>query len=90
MVDRKQIPLYPGALVLLGPLPKQGGGSVSRTTVPVDVMDENLSRCIVTLRFPYNPLFRLRVEEVLDFVYKKRPTLQYEKITVLVGKIPQL
>ncbi len=89
MVDRKQIPLYPGAVVLLGTLPN-GGRRVSRTTVPVDVMDRNLSRCIVTLEFPFNPIYRLRLEEILDFVYKKRPTLRHEMIAVLVGKIPEL
>ena len=32
------------------------------------------------MEMPYNSLFTPRIEEILDYIYSKRPTLRYRKI----------
>ncbi len=49
-----------------------------------DVMDVQTERFICTLSMPYCPLFPVTNKQVLDFVYKKRPTLKYRKIRILL------
>jgi hypothetical protein len=39
---------------------------------------------VKTLEYEYNPLFKLDLKDVEDFVLKKLPTLKYYKDVVLV------
>lgn len=36
-------------------------------------------RFVRTLRMPYNPLFKIRPEDIEKFVFEKLPTLKYAK-----------
>ena len=45
--------------------------------VQFDVMADGYYQC--TLRYPHCPLFRLDPKELLDYAYRKRPTLKYRK-----------
>lgn len=31
------------------------------------------------LKYPHSPLFKLDIEDMVRFIYEKRPTLKYEK-----------
>ena len=52
--------------------------------VNIDVMTNNGDRFYRTVRYDYNPLFRMDMKEVEDYVYRKCPTLKGEKGVVLV------
>ena len=45
--------------------------------IKFDVM--NNGRFVCTLRMPYCPLFKLRLEDVMKYALQKRPTLRYER-----------
>ena len=47
-----------------------------------DVADALTDRYIATMKMPYNPLLKLDLQEIVDFVYTKRPTLKYRKIII--------
>ena len=58
-----------------------------RTTPPTkvltfDIADARTDRFIATMHMPYNPLFKLSLQQLLDFIYSKRPTLRYRKIVI--------
>lgn len=36
-------------------------------------------RFVCTLRYPFCPLFKVRMEELMDYALQKRPTLKYQK-----------
>ena len=52
--------------------------------VNVDVMTHGGERFYRTVRYEHNPLFRMDMKEVEDYVYRKCPTLKGEKGVVLV------
>lgn len=52
--------------------------------VNIDVMTHGGERFYRTVRYDYNPLFRMDMKEVEDYVYRKCPTLKGEKGVVLV------
>ncbi len=54
-----------------------------KKNIPIDVMNADTDMFICTLKFPYNPLFKLKESELMDFVFEKRPTLRYGNIRVL-------
>ena len=57
--------------------------TVSRQDVlTFDVADAETDRFICSMSIPYNPLFRLRLTEILEHLYSKRPTLKYRKIII--------
>ena len=47
-----------------------------------DVADALTDKFICTMRMPINPLFKLNIQHVLDYIYSKRPTLRYRKIVI--------
>lgn len=47
-----------------------------------DVVDAVTDRFITTMRMPVDPLFKLNLQEILNFIYSKRPTLRYQKIII--------
>lgn len=47
-----------------------------------DVADAVTDDFICTLRMPFCPLFKLEMQDILAFVYMKRPTLRYRKIVI--------
>lgn len=47
-----------------------------------DVADRNTDRFICTMRMPINPLFKITITDILNFVYQKRPSLKNRKITI--------
>jgi len=51
-----------------------------------DVADAKTDRFICTMKMPFNPLFKLTVQQVIDFVFQKRPSLRFRKIVI---EIPQ-
>lgn len=52
-----------------------------------DVADAESDRFICTMRMPYNPLFRIKLEDIADFIYQKRPTLKYKKIAIEIKTV---
>lgn len=55
------------------------GESVQERTKATHVLKFDVmlgDRYVCTLRYPYNPLFILRENELSDFVISKRPTLK--------------
>ena len=55
---------------------KVGG---ARKFLSFDVMKNGGEDFVCTMKMPYNPLFKLKLQEVLDYILSKRPTLKYEK-----------
>lgn len=51
-----------------------------------DVADAKTDRFICTMKMPFNPLFKLTVQQVIDFVFQKRPSLINREIVI---EIPQ-
>lgn len=51
-----------------------------------DVADAKTDRFICTMKMPFNPLFKLTVQQVIDFVFQKRPSLRNREIVI---EIPQ-
>ena len=51
-----------------------------------DVADAKTDRFICTMKMPFNPLFKLKVQQVIDFVFQKRPSLRNREIVI---EIPQ-
>lgn len=47
-----------------------------------DVADAITDRFICTMRMPVNPLFKLTLQQVLDFVFQQRPSLKRRKIVI--------
>jgi len=47
--------------------------------IKIDVMTNKGTRFYRTLRYEYNPLFKIKYEELLKWVQKKCPLLKYEK-----------
>lgn len=47
-----------------------------------DVADAVTDRFICTMKMPVNPLFKVTLQQVLDYVYSKRPTLRYQDIII--------
>lgn len=47
-----------------------------------DVADAKTDRFICTMKMPFNPLFKLTVQQVIDFVFQKRPSLRFRKIVI--------
>lgn len=47
-----------------------------------DVADQDTNRFICTMKMPVTPLFKVSLEEIMSFVYTKRPTLKYRRIII--------
>lgn len=47
-----------------------------------DVADQDTNDFICTMKMPVTPLFKVSLEEIMSFVYTKRPTLKYRKIII--------
>ena len=47
-----------------------------------DVADAKTDRFICTMKMPYCPLFKLNLQQVIDFVFLKRPSLRYREIVI--------
>lgn len=47
-----------------------------------DVADAITDRFICTMRMPVNPLFKLTLQQVLNFVFQQRPSLKRRKIVI--------
>ena len=47
-----------------------------------DVADAKTDRFICTMEMPFNPLFKLTVQQVIDFVFQQRPSLQNREIVI--------
>lgn len=47
-----------------------------------DVADSKTDRFICTMEMPFNPLFKLTVQQVIDFVFQQRPSLQNREIVI--------
>ena len=47
-----------------------------------DVADAKTDRFICTMKMPFNPLCKLDLKQVLDFVFLKRPTLRHREIVI--------
>lgn len=47
-----------------------------------DVADAKTDRFICTMEMPFNPLFKLDLQQVLDFIFLKRPTLRHREIVI--------
>lgn len=50
--------------------------------IEFDIADAETDRFIDTMRMPVNPMFKVSLGEIIDFVYTKRPTLKYRKIQI--------
>ena len=51
----------------------------ARKFLSFDVMKNDGEDFVCTMKMPHNPLFKLKLQEVLDYIQSKRPTLKYEK-----------
>lgn len=51
-------------------------------TLTFDVADARTDHFICTLQMPVVPLVKMSFQQVLNFVYSKRPTLKYRKIII--------
>lgn len=51
----------------------------ARKFLSFDVMKNGGEDFVCTMEMPYNPLFKLKLQEVLDYILSKRPTLKYKK-----------
>ena len=47
-------------------------------------MTQKGQRFYYTLAYPYNPLFKVSMSDIANFVYEKRPTLRYRNDVELV------
>ena len=54
------------------------------TKLNIDVMTQGGEKFYCSLVYMFNPLFKLNIDDVIRFVYSKRPTLKYRKDVVLV------
>jgi len=52
----------------------------------IDIADRKTDRYIDTLYYVYNALFRYKIEDILAFVYQKRPTLKYRNINLEISE----
>lgn len=50
----------------------------------IDVMVQGGVKFYCSLIYDYNPLFKLDIKDIEEYVYKKRPTLKYRKDVVLI------
>lgn len=50
--------------------------------IEFDIADAETDRFIDTMRMPVNPMFKVSLQQIIDFVYTKRPTLKYRKIQI--------
>ena len=50
----------------------------------IDIMTEGGRRFYRTVRYEYNPLFKIDLEDIKRFVHSRCPTLKYEKDVVLM------
>lgn len=48
-------------------------------TMKIDVMILGGAKFLCTLTYQYNPLFKVKYVDVLEYVYQKRPSLKYRK-----------
>jgi len=55
---------------------------ISSKLLKFDVADAITDRFICTMRMPVNPLFKLTLQQVLDYIYLKRPSLKNRDIVV--------
>lgn len=55
---------------------------MTKKNISIDVMVGGV--CLCTLQYPYNPLFKLDLNDVADFVYRKCPTLRDKNCRVIV------
>lgn len=53
-------------------------------TLNIDVMILGGVKFYCTLKFTYNPLFKVSPQDLMDFVLSKRPTLRYEEIQLFI------
>ena len=53
----------------------EGAGNV----LSFDVMKNHGETFVCSIKMPYNPLFKVTMKEIVDYIYQKRPTLKYEK-----------
>ena len=54
----------------------------SSKVLKFDVADAKTDRFICTMRMPVNPLLKLDLQQVLDFIFLKRPTLRHREIVI--------
>ncbi len=52
-------------------------------TQSVDVMSMGGAHFECTLKLPFSPLFVLKEDDLLRFIFSKRPTLRYKKDLVV-------
>jgi len=55
---------------------------ISSKLLKFAVADEITDRFNCTMRMPVNPLFKLTLQQVLDFVFQQRPSLKRRKIVI--------
>lgn len=53
-------------------------------TMVIDVMIRGGAKFYCTLRYRYNPLFKVSLQDIEAFVFRKRPTLKYEKVKIII------
>lgn len=54
----------------------------------IDVMLRGGAKFYCTLRYEYNPLFKLNLEDVLNFVFEKLPSLKNrDDVHLVIDKI---
>lgn len=47
-----------------------------------DVADAKTDRFICTMEMPFNPLFKVSILQLLDFVFQQRPSLKRREIVI--------
>jgi len=53
----------------------------------IDVMTMGGAKFYCSMEYPYNPLFKVELEDILRYVYEKRPLLKYEKdVKIFIDK----
>lgn len=53
----------------------------------IDVMTMGGAKFYCSMEYPYNPMYKVELEDILRYVYEKRPLLKYEKdVKIFVDK----
>lgn len=62
----------------ISPLPASSG----MQWLNFDVGDAMTGGFLCSLRMPLNPLFKLTLDQIVDFIHQKRPTMRHRQITI--------
>lgn len=54
----------------------------SSKVLKFDVADAKTDRFICTMEMPFNPLFKVSIPQLLDFVFQQRPSLKRREIVI--------